>query len=92
MSSNEIKKIGERAVNRIVVGIEFMIIFGLVGGLAIYLLGVPLTGDISDLGTGIQQINTVAGLGIILWWALSTLLIAGIATFIVLKFKFWMFI
>lgn len=88
--SSEVKKLGKKAVNRIVVGIEFMIIFGLVGGLAIFLLSVPLTGDIRDLATGIEAIdtNTVAGLGIIFWFAISTIIIAGIATLIVLKFRF----
>ncbi len=55
--SSEAKKIGKKAVNRIVVGILFMIIFGLVGGLAIFMLGVPLTGDVRDLATGIEQID-----------------------------------
>ena len=88
--SSEIKDLGKKAVNRIVVGILFMIIFGLVGGLAIFLLGVPLTGDVQDLATGIEAIdeNIVAGLGIIFWFAVSTIIIAIIATLIVVKFKF----
>ena len=87
--SSEATKYGKRAVNRIVVGLEFMLIFGLVGGLAVFLLSVPLTGDIRDLASGIEQIdsNTVAGFGIIIWWALSTLIIASIATFIVVKWR-----
>lgn len=87
--STEATKYGKRALNRIVVGIEFMIIFGLVGGLAIFLLGVPLTGDVRDLATGIENIDTnaVAGFGQIVWWGLSTLLIAGIAVFIVAKWR-----
>lgn len=87
--SKEVTRIGKKALNRIVIGIEFMLIFGLVGGLAIFLLGVPLTGDVRDLATGIENIdeNPLSGFGIIVWWALSTILIAGIATFIVLKFR-----
>lgn len=87
--SSEATKIGKKAVNRIVVGILFMIIFGLVGGLAIFLLGVPLTGDIRDLATGIEAIddNLATGLGTILWFAVSTLLIAGIAILVVVKLK-----
>ena len=87
--SKEVTRIGKKAVNRIVIGIEFMIIFGLAGGLAIFLLGVPLTGDLGDLATGIDLIdeNIGTGLGIIFFWALSTLIIAGIATFLVVKFR-----
>lgn len=88
--SSDVTKIGKKAVNRIVVGVLFMIIFGLVGGLAIFLLGVPLTGDIRDLATGIEAIdeNIASGLGIIFWFAVSTLLIAGIATLVVMKLRF----
>jgi len=87
--SSEVTKLGKRAVNRIVVGILFLIIFGLVGGLAIFLLGVPLTGDVRDLAMGIETIDEdfIQAFGIILWFAVSTLLIAGIATFIVVKFR-----
>lgn len=87
--SKEATKIGKKAVNRIVVGLLFMIIFGLVGGLAIFLLGVPLTGDIRDLATGIEALdeNLATGLGTILWFAVSTLLIAGIAILVVVKFR-----
>jgi hypothetical protein len=87
--SKEVTRIGKKAVNRIVIGIEFMVIFGLAGGLAIFLLGVPLTGDLGDLATGIDLIdeNIGTGLGIIFFWALSTLIIAGIATFLVVKFR-----
>ena len=88
--SSDVTKIGKKAVNRIVVGILFMIIFGLVGGLAIFLLQVPLTGDVRDLATGIEAIDTniVSGLAIIFWFAVSTLAIAGIATFVVAKLRF----
>ncbi len=87
--SKEVKEIGKKAVNRIVVGILFLIIFGLVGGLAIFLLGVPLTGDVADLATGIERIDVNLGeaLGIIFFWALSTIIIAGIAIFIVAKWR-----
>ncbi len=87
--SSEVKKIGKKAVNRIVVGILFMIVFGLVGGLAIFLLGVPLTGDVRDLATGIEGLDEDLGqaLGIILWFAVSTLIIAGIAILVVVKFR-----
>ena len=85
--SGEIRKFGERAVNRIVVGILFLIIFGITGGVAVFLLGVPLRGDIADLGTGISNIGTAQGFGIILWWAVSTLIIAGIAILSVTKLR-----
>ena len=89
MSSEAVTKAGKKALNRIIIGIEFMIIFGLAGGLAVYLLGVPLTGDVRDLGAGIEAIdeNIGTGFAIMLWWLVSTLLIAGIATFIVVKWR-----
>ena len=64
----EITKTGKKAVNRLVVGLLFLIIFGLIGGLSIYLLGIPLTGDLQDLATGIENINSLAGFGQIIWW------------------------
>lgn len=85
--SGEIAKIGKRAVNRIAVGILFLIIFGITGGVAVYLLGIPLRGDIADLGTGISNIYTAQGFGIVLWWAVSTLIIAGIAILSVTKLR-----
>jgi len=86
--SKEVTTLGKRAVNRLVVGIMFLIIFGLVGGLAVFLLGVPLRGDIQDLGAGIAGLNTIQGLGQILWWAVSALLVAGIAIFLVTRARF----
>jgi len=89
MSSEAVSKIGKKALNRIIIGIEFMVIFGLVGGLAVYLLGVPLTGDVRDLGTGIEAIdeNVGTGFAIMIWWLVSTLIIAGIAILIVAKWR-----
>lgn len=85
--SSEITKVGKRAVNRIVVGILFLIIFGITGGIAVFLLGVPLRGDVADLGTGISNITTAQGFGIVLWWAVSTMIIAGIAILSVTKLR-----
>ncbi len=84
----EIKKTAERAVNRLVIGVLFLIIFGLVGGLAVFILGVPLSGDVQDLGAGIENINSLAGFGQIIWWVASTLIIAGIAIFLVQRMGF----
>ena len=66
----------------------FLVIFGLVGGLSAFLLGVPLSGDVQDLGTGIENLNSFAGFGQIIWWVLSTLIIAFIAIFLVQRMGF----
>lgn len=76
-------------VNRLVIGIFFVILFGIAGAIASYILGVNLSGNIQDLGTGIQYIYTLEGWAIILWWTLSTLIIAGIALVLVKHQKFF---
>ncbi len=84
----EVQKLGKRAVNRLIIGLLFLVIFGLVGGLSAFLLGIPLSGDVQDLGAGIENLNTLAGFGQIIWWVLSTLIIAFIAIFLVAKMGF----
>ena len=84
----EVTNIGKRAVNRLVIGLLFLVIFGLVGGLSAFLLGVPLSGDVQDLGVGIENLNTLAGFGQIVWWVASTLIIAFIAIFLVTRMGF----
>lgn len=85
---DEVTRLGKRAVNRLVIGVLFLIIFGLVGGISAFLLGIPLSGDVQDLGAGIENLNTLAGFGQIVWWVLSTLIIAFIAIFLVTKMGF----
>jgi len=79
----------ELGINRMVLGILFLILFGTVGGIVTLLFSIPLRGDISDLGTGFMAIGTdpLTGFGLIVYWALSTLIIAGIALVIAGKKK-----
>lgn len=85
---DEVSKNAKRAINRLVIGLLFLVIFGLVGGLSAFLLGVPLSGDVQDLGAGIENLNTLAGFGQIIWWVASTLIIAFIAIFLVTRMGF----
>jgi hypothetical protein len=86
--SDEVKTLGKRAINRLIVGIAFLIIFGLVAGLALFLVGVPLSTDLGDFALGIENIASLEGLGQIAWWAISALIIAGIAIILVTKARF----
>jgi len=81
----EVARTAKRAVNRLVIGLLFLIIFGLVAGLSAFLLGVPLRGDIQDLTTGLENIFTPAGFSLLIWWVVSTLIIAGIVLFLVAR-------
>ncbi len=81
----EVTKTAKRAVNRLVVGLLFLIIFGLIGGLSIFLIGVPLTGDLQDLASGIENLNSLEGFGQIIWWVVSVLVIAFVAIFLVAR-------
>ncbi len=86
--SDEVKTLGKRAVNRLIVGIMFLIIFGLVAGLALFLIGQPLLTDLGDLAIGIENIASLEGLGQIVLWGISALIIAGIAIVLVAKARF----
>jgi len=72
-------KAGKFLANRLFLGIEFLVLYGLAGGIAGWLLGVQLTGNVQDLASGISNINSLQGFGQIIWFAVSTLVIAGIA-------------
>lgn len=78
--ASDLKTKGKLAVNRLVIGLLFIIVFGLVGGVATFILGVPLRGDVQDLGL---VDFSAQGFGIVIWFVASTLIIAGIAIFFV---------
>jgi len=86
--SDEVKTLGKRAVNRLIVGIMFLIIFGLVAGLALFLVGVPLSTDLGDFAIGLENIASLEGIGQIVWWAISALIIAFIAIILVTRARF----
>ena len=72
-------KTGKFLVNRLFLGIQFLILYGLAGGIAAILLGTQINGSLQSLGAGIENINSFLGLGQIVWFAISTLIIAAIA-------------
>ena len=89
MVGNGITEKVELGINRLVLGVIFLILFGVVGGIVALLFSIPLTGDIADLGTGLSVLgeDPLTGFGLIIFWALSTLIIAGIAILIAGKKK-----
>lgn len=89
MVGNGITEKVELGINRLVLGILFLILFGVVGGIVTLLFSLPLTGDIADLSTGFMVLgdDPATGFGLIIFWALSTLIIAGIALLIAGKKK-----
>jgi len=84
MVGNGITEKVELGINRLVLGLIFLILFGVVGGIVVLLFSIPLTGDIADLGTGLAVLgdDPLQGFGLIIFWAFSTLIIAGIAILI----------
>ncbi|MDH5568439.1 MAG: magnesium/cobalt transporter CorA [Nitrosopumilus sp.] len=69
--------------NRLVLGFVFAFVYQIFIGVATSLLSLPLTGNIQDLISGIEQINSEQGLWFIAWWILSTIIITVIAILIV---------
>ena len=69
--------------NRLVLGFVFAFVYQIFIGVATSLLSLPLTGNIQDLISGIEQINSEQGLWFIAWWILSTIIITAIAILIV---------
>ncbi len=69
--------------NRLVLGFVFAFVYQIFVGVATSLLSLPLTGNIQDLISGIEQINSDQGLWFISWWIISTVIITAIAILIV---------
>ncbi|MDH3854087.1 MAG: magnesium and cobalt transport protein CorA, partial [Nitrosopumilus sp.] len=75
-------------VNRLVLGFVFAFVYQIFIGVATSLLSLPLTGNIQDLISGIEQIDSGQGLWFIAWWIISTILITVIAILIVKNKKY----
>ena len=73
-------------VNRLTIGFSFAFLYQIVVGVATSFLALPLTGNIQDLISGIEKINSAQGFWFITWWIASTIIITGIALLIV-KYK-----
>ena len=74
--------------NRLVLGFVFAFVYQIFVGVATSLLSLPLTGNIQDLISGIEQINSEQGLWFIAWWIISTIIITAIAIIIVKNKKY----
>ena len=70
-------------VNRLTVGFLFAFLYQIVIGIATSVLSLPLTGNIQDLISGIEQIDKNEGYLLIVWWIVSTVIITGISLVIV---------
>lgn len=70
-------------VNRLVYGFTFAFLYQLVVAIATSFFSIPLTGNIQDLISGIEQIENEQGYLLIAWWIISTIVITAIALLIV---------
>ena len=74
--------------NRLVLGFVFAFIYQIFVGLATSLLSLPLTGNIQDLISGIENFDSELGIWLIVWWIVSTIIITTIAIVIVKNRKY----
>lgn len=70
-------------LNRLVYGFTFAILYQIVIGIATSLLSIPLTGNIQDLISGIENIDSQHGLLLVTWWVISTIIITVISLIII---------
>ena len=70
-------------VNRLVYGFAFAFIYQIVIGIATSLLSIPLTGNIQDLISGFENIDSSHGPLFVVWWIISTIIITGISLLII---------
>ena len=73
-------------LNRLIIGFTFAFVYQIVIGIATSLLSLPLTGNIGDLISGIEKIESEQGSIFIVWWVTSTIIITAIALLVV-KYK-----
>ena len=74
--------------NRLVLGFVFAFVYQIFVGIATSLLSLPLTGNIQDLISGINLIDSEQGIWFIVWWIISTVIITTIAILIVKNRKY----
>lgn len=70
-------------INRLTVGFTYAFIYQFIVGIATSLLSLPLTGNLQDLISGIERIESHEGYWFITWWITSTIIITGIALLLV---------
>ena len=72
--------------NRLVYGFTFAFIYQIVIGIATSILSLPLTGNIQDLISGLEQIEEEQGYLFIAWWIISTVIITVISL-VIIRYK-----
>ncbi|MGY5149296.1 MAG: magnesium/cobalt transporter CorA [Candidatus Nitrosopumilus sp. bin_68KS] len=70
-------------INRLVYGFTFAFLYQIVIGIATSLLSLPLTGNIQDLISGVEQIDSQQGPWLVTWWIISTIIITVMALMII---------
>jgi hypothetical protein len=87
MVEGNLQKKGKLAVNRLVLGILYLIMIAIVGGIVLFLFSVPLQTDVGDLGQAIDMISEdpLGAIGLIVMWLISVIIIAVIALAIAFK-------
>ena len=70
-------------INRLVYGFIFAFLYQIVIGIATSLLSIPLTGNIQDLISGVEQIESRHGPWLVVWWIISTVIITAMALLII---------
>jgi len=75
-------------VNRLVYGFTFAFLYQIVIGIATSVLSLPLTGNIQDLISGVEQIESQQGPLLVAWWIISTIIITAISLIIIRYRKF----
>lgn len=73
-------------INRLVYGFTFAFLYQIVIGIATSLLSLPLTGNIQDLISGVEQIDSQYGPGLVAWWIISTIIITAM-TLLIIRYK-----
>ena len=79
-------KITGTILNRLTMGFVFATIYQFVVAAATSIISLPLTGNIQDLISGFERIDSSHGILFVAWWVISTILITAIALFI-LRYK-----
>ena len=70
-------------VNRLVYGFTFAFLSQLLIGIATSLFSIPLTGNIQDLITGFENLESHQGPLLLFWWIVSTIIITAISLLII---------
>lgn len=73
-------------INRLIYGFTFAFLYQIVIGIATSLLSLPLTGNIQDLISGVEKINSQEGVLFVAWWIISTIIITAIAL-VIIRYK-----